>query len=422
MRAMRILIILAICCAVILMGCQQSEEGEVEVEAPGTPVVVSNPEIGTITSWHTATADLMSPMESMLSFPNGGRIVELAAEEGDHVEAGQYLGKVDTSTLGAQHQAAMSQVDALRNQARAAEVGIDVARSQAEQARAAFDQAEADYERYQNLRDEGVATEAEFEQIELRYESARLTLESAEDGVIAAQAQADAARSGIQAARDQAGQVSEMIDDGTLRAPYSGYISERRFDPGEVAGPGTSIYKIVADEASSNNRLEVRFNVPETLLESIHEGMDVLLQIRSCDDAIRTSIVTIFPEVNMESRTVELRSYIDREATDCRPGMFGTVRIPLETVENAVLLPEEAVLTLDGTNYVFVAIGDTVERREVTTGIRESGTIQIVEGVTETDEVVVEGNSFLKDGAKIQRMSEEDTEAEGLEQPAGGES
>lgn len=421
MRAIKIILIIYLCSAVIIAGCQQGEEEETEVETRATPVVVDNPTVGTITNWHRTTGDVMSPLESMLSFSNGGRITELAAEEGDRVEAGQYLGKVDTSTLAAQYRAAMSQVDSLQSQARAAEVGIDVARSQAEQARAAFEQAEADYERYRNLYDEDVATQAEFEQMELRYESARLSLQAAEDGVDAARAQAEAARSGIEAARDQASQVSEMIDDGTLRAPFSGHITQKWYDQGAFVGPGTPVYKLVADEASSGDKLEVRFDVPETLIGTIHEGMEVYLQIRSCEDEIITEIHTISPEVNTESRTVEIISYIDRTVANCFPGMFGIIRIPLETIENAILLPEETVLTLDGNDYVFVASGDIAERRQVTLGFRESGMIQIVDGITETDEIVVVGNQFLKDGAEIRRMEEEQIDSEGNGRAMGGE-
>ncbi len=405
-----------------LPACRRGTEDEAR-EIPSVSVVVRNPDVGTITSWHRTTCELSSPLESRLSFPQGGRIVELMADEGDRVNAGQILGTTDTSTLQAQYQAARSQVEALESQARAADVGVDVARTRVEQARAAFEQAEADYERFKRLLDDGVATQSEFEQMELRYETSRLNLEAAQDGVTAAQAQADAAHGGIQAARDQAAQVSELISDGTLRAPYDGYITARWYDPGTVVGPGTPVFKLIADSDSESDTLEVGFNLPETVVQNIYRGMEVYLHVESCDDDIVTTIQRINPEVDTESRMVGVICTISDVGESCLlPGMFGTIRIPLEIHEDALLIPEDAVLETAERSIVYIADGDTAYRREVTVGLREEGMVEITEGLSPTDEVVVVGSRFLKDGSPIQRMREaRPTEGNG-ESETGGES
>jgi len=398
-------VLILITMAFALGACRGKQAAET-TEVPPVSVVAQPPEVGTITTWHRTTGELRSPKESMLSFPGGGKIIEIAVDEGDSVSAGQYLAKVDTSTLAAQYQAARTQVESLDMQATAADVSVDMARTRVEQSRAAYVQAEADYHRFQNLLADGVATQSEFEQVELRYETARLNLDAAEDGVTAARAQADAAHTGIQAARDQTVQISEMIDDGTLRAPYGGRISSRMADLGSVVGPGTPVFRLVGEGDAVDHSLEVVFSLPEDLVCKVSVGMELYLDLRSCEHEIVTTIDTISPEVDKDARNVEIVAKIADDGSMLLPGMFGIIRLPLAVHETAILIPERAILELEDVSIVFIAQGDTAVRREVVTGLREEGKVEILEGITRTDEVIVIGNTFLTDGAKIHRAGQ----------------
>ena len=223
--------IFAVLAALILVsGCRGKKE-EVSQGIPPVPVQIEKPTVGTITSWHKTTCELVSPLEISVSFGTGGRILELTAREGDTVAEGQYLGRVDTSTLAAQHAAIMSQAEGARSQAHAAELAAEAATAQVDMARASADQAETDFHRFESLLSDGVATEAEYEQAKLRYDTAMIGLQAAMDQSDAASAQAVAARDGVDAVVAQAGQVSEMIADGTLRAPFSGRIATHEAPP-----------------------------------------------------------------------------------------------------------------------------------------------------------------------------------------------
>ncbi len=387
-----------------LSACKGEEEKIAEI--PAVPVMVRTPEVGTITEWFRTTCEIRSPLEARVSFPGGGRIIELAVDEGDAVVAGQYLGKVDTSTLSAQYSAAASAVEAAESQAEAANLAASASESQVLQARAVAEQMETDYKRFQILFAEGVATQAEFEQIELGYESAQLALQAAVDGADAAWAQAESALAGVGAAGGQATQIAEMIEDGTLRAPFGGRIAGRMAEPGTVVGPGTPVFRIIGEGETVQNQMEVVFDIPESTIDRVHLGATLYLDLLACEEEIIASVDRIGPEVKGDSRTIEIIAYIPMDSTCLIPGMFGTVRIPLEVHEDAILVPEDAVLEFEDVKLVYIADGEIAVRREVRTGIREEGIVEIIDGITSTDEVIVVGNSFLTDGAKIEIRDE----------------
>jgi len=323
-------------------------------------------------------------------------------KEGDKVIAGQYLGKVDTSAMAANLSAIMSSAEGVQKQAEAADLGASAAESGVAMAQAAYDQAVRDYERYVKLHEDGVATDAEFERMELGMETSRISVEGAKDQVEAAYAQAVAAHAQVQSVRDQAGQIQVMIGDGTLRAPFGGRISIVFYDPGTVVGPGSPVFKLVGEGEDTGNRLEVHIEVPETIIGSVKAGSPIYLDVASCEEEIQTAVDHLGPEVNQDTRTVEVVAYLDNNSSCLLPGMFGTVRIPLQTHENALLLPETAVLVFPDVSLVYVAVNDAAVKKEVTTGIMEDGNVEILSGLDPNDDVIMVGNRFLTDGAKIE--------------------
>ena len=281
-----------------ISGCHQGAAKEAQAtEVPPVPVMIDNPDIGSITEWHRTTCDLNSPLEAMLSFPNGGKITDLVVKEGDKVIAGQYLGKVDTSAMAANLSAIMSSAEGVQKQAEAADLGASAAESGVAMAQAAYDQAVRDYERYVKLHEDGVATDAEFERMELGMETSRISVEGAKDQVEAAYAQAVAAHAQVQSVRDQAGQIQVMIGDGTLRAPFGGRISIVFYDPGTVVGPGSPVFKLVGEGEDTGNRLEVHIEVPETIIGSVKAGSPIYLDVASCEEEIQTAVDHLGPEV-----------------------------------------------------------------------------------------------------------------------------
>jgi RND family efflux transporter MFP subunit len=270
------------------------------------------------------------------------------------------------------------------------------------------------------LREEGVATQSEFERAQLGYEMAKNALQAATQGAAASAAQAEAAHAGVQASRDSSQQLVKMIEDSTLRAPFSGSITSRDAEVGNVVGPGGRIFGLIGEGAVVDHRLKITFELPESIVQSVATGTEITLEVLACGSEISTTVATIGPSIKSDSRTVDYTAYIPSDTPCVLPGMFGNVRIPLEIHENAILLPDEAVIELQEGKFVYVVKGDTAERRQVQTGIRDSGKIEITEGIAQTDRVIVVGNRFLTNGARITIQQETPGGAAGDQQPGTG--
>ncbi len=393
----------------LLVSCQgQSAEDETH-EIPPVPVMVDTPEIGSITEWYKTTCELRSPMEATLSFTTGGRILDLAVDEGALVVEGQYLGKVDTSALSAQYSAAHQSAVSAEERAEAARLAAEATDIQVIQAGGALAKQELDYNRYAALYEDGIATESEYENKFLAYENARLNQQAAEDVAEAAWAQARAAETGVGAAYSQAAQIAEIIDDGTLRAPFAGRIADRFSEPGDVTAPGLPVFRLIGEGDSVQNQMEVVMDIPESVIGRIAVGSTLYIDLLSCDRTVNAAIDRIGPEVRGGSRTVEALAYIPMDSLCLLPGMFGTVRTPLETHDNAILVPENAVIVLEDVSLIYIAEGNTAGRREVQTGLHVEGIVEILDGINATDSIIVVGNSFLIDGASIEIRDRSDS-------------
>jgi membrane fusion protein (multidrug efflux system) len=148
--------------------------------------------------------------------------------------------------------------------------------------------------------------------------------------------------------------------------------------------------------------LVIRVAVPEGYAAAVHQGMVAHVSLDSCADKTLTGkVARVYPELDrrMRTRTVEL---VPEEPANLMPGMFARVRLVLETVPEAVTIPQEAVVqTPNGTQVVYIVDGGKAVMRRVTTGIEQAGRVQIVAGLQPSEKAVVTGNERLKDGMEV---------------------
>jgi membrane fusion protein (multidrug efflux system) len=112
-------------------------------------------------------------------------------------------------------------------------------------------------------------------------------------------------------------------------------------------------------------------------------------------------IVRISPTIDMRNGTFRATAIIDNSRDELAPGMFGRFSITYEEHANALVLPTAALIDEDNESAVYVVTNDEVVRRIVETGIRSDGKVEILDGLTEADVVVVVGHSNLRDGSKV---------------------
>ncbi|WP_439655364.1 efflux RND transporter periplasmic adaptor subunit [Waterburya agarophytonicola] len=368
----------------------------------------------------TVTAFERTPVMSQAV---GLQITEILAETGDRVDRGQVLAKLNNKTLTAQKteaQAAVAQQKAALDELQAGSRIEEVAQAEARVANAesAIVQAESDLEliqkrvdRNRTLEQEGAITRDRFDEVlnqekvaksdlagakanlneakqalaQLKAGSRRQTIAQAEAGLIQAQGRLQA--------------IEAQLGDTIIVAPSGGIIASREARVGQITSSSEMLFSII-----QNGRLELRLQVPETLVGQIQSGQKVAITSNANSDLKLTGKVReIDPIVNDSSRQALVKVDLPSN-TNLKPGMF--LRAAINTDSNQGLaVPIEALLPQSGNKaIVFVLQPDnTVKAQTVSMGeIIDDRTIEIINGLESGDRIVLKGAAYLKDGDGVE--------------------
>jgi cobalt-zinc-cadmium efflux system membrane fusion protein len=181
-----------------------------------------------------------------------------------------------------------------------------------------------------------------------------------------------------------------------LNAPISGTIVERNGSIGATVGSDANVFKIV--DLSS---VWIDANIFEKDLGRVRLGQAVDITVPAMPNArFSGRVILISSVVDPETRTVKVRTEVANPGGELRPDMFANVEIATAGRANAITLPLAAVLDDGGKSVVFVAEDAGYKKREVTIGLKSNDRVEIVEGLTAGDKVVVKGNYLLMQQAQ----------------------
>lgn len=316
-----------------------SGSGLAAADAPG--VIVAEAEERafplTIEALGTARAN-----ESVEIRPLGSqRIVAIRFEDGERIEAGRVLVELQN-----------------------AEERADVA-----SAKATLSESESQLRRAQQLFKTKAVSESELDQ--------RVTRRDADRAVL------DAAKS--------------RLADTTVRAPFAGLVGLRNVSLGSYVTPETVITTL-----DDTEKIKLDFSVPETLLSHIELGVAVIARSAAWPDAVfEGQITSMDSRVDPVSRTLTVRALLSNEDGRLRPGMFLTVSLLRDNIV-ALVVPESAIVPERSSQFVLVVGDDSmIERRQVRTGRRRPGFVEVTHGLEPGEVVVVEGTQKALPGEAV---------------------
>jgi membrane fusion protein (multidrug efflux system) len=182
-----------------------------------------------------------------------------------------------------------------------------------------------------------------------------------------------------------------------IRAPFDGQIGLRRVSMGSVVSPTTIITTL--DDTSE---IKLDFNVPEVFMARLEQGLTVTARSAAWPDLLFTGhVISIDTRVDPVSRTITVRALLPNENARLRPGMFLTVSMLKDDVVS-LLVPEESLVPERSKQFVYVVgEGNVVERREVVTGRRRPGQVEILEGLEPGALVITEGTQKARPGQPV---------------------
>jgi len=179
----------------------------------------------------------------------------------------------------------------------------------------------------------------------------------------------------------------------TIKSPLSGTVSEIFTSNGKALEAGQPIVRII-----NASTLWLQANVPASEIGRLQNLNKATFNIEGLKDTFSPSrLVVINPMVDPHTRTVPVVFEVNNRGGFLKVGMFANVSIVTGFVENALSLPEEAIFEDEGRFFVFVQKGgESFERREVKTGIRGNGYVQITGGLNDKERVVTRGSYYVR--------------------------
>jgi membrane fusion protein (multidrug efflux system) len=181
-----------------------------------------------------------------------------------------------------------------------------------------------------------------------------------------------------------------------IRAPFDGVIGLRQVSVGSYINPGetiTNLYKI--------NPVKLDFSVPGRYLPDVNLGDKIRFTVDAYEQEFEGEIYAIEPQIDPQSRSVNLRGVSPNPDGKLLPGQFARISLILDTYDEAIMIPNEAVVPELNGKKVWVVENGKVSTKAVTTGIRNERNIQVLEGLNSGDTVITTGLLQIRQGMDI---------------------
>ena len=301
-----------------------------------------------------------------------GRLEKLHVKQGDKVRTGQLI-----ATLEHEQQDALIE---------ATQAQIASAKADSERARAEMMNARTNLDRYERLVKEGFSTQQQLDASETAFVSARANY----DAAVAKERQVASELGRVRASRQDYIMYSPI--DGTVLSDYS-------LTQGEMISPSSPIVDI-----ADLRRLKASLRIPENKIFVVKPGMGVFLKFDALpDEEFSGKVTRIDPYVDPSTRTSAVEIELDNDAIGnrLRPGMFGQASIVEKEFTGIILIPENALNSDSGGDFVFIEEDGTARRRDVKTGIRQGDSVHVM-GIASGDRVIVFGGNNLNDGDRVE--------------------
>lgn len=300
-----------------------------------------------ITSSYSSTAALEARGEAQVVAKTSGVLLQLSAEEGDQVKAGQVLARLDAERP----------------------------RLELQRAQAMLAKLESEYKRAKELYDRKLLAADAQERIRFDLDTQRAVFEMAK----------------LELSYTQ------------IVAPIDGVIAQRLVKEGNLIQNNQALFRIV-----DVNPLEAVLNVPERELAILRAGMPVSLTVDSSPGrSFAGEIARISPVIDPASGTFRVTCEFRDGSGELKPGMFGRIGVVYAQREDALTVSREALIEGDGATAVFVIRDGKARRVPVELGMLNGGLVEILQGVEEGDQVVTTGKVTLRDGVDVQILNAE---------------
>jgi HlyD family secretion protein len=408
------IIILVLIVALMTSGCGSKTSVDAEPEKT-VPVKVGLSQTEDLPEFQSFPGKVMAVDEVSLSPKMGGKVEQILVKEGERVKAGQVLIKLEQKDVVSQINLAQAGYDAALSHLSSLEKGqlpqqIAQLESAVNQAEANYNNAKENYDRMKELLDEGAISKQQFEGVELQYNVAKEQYESAKtqlsltqektapESISAAQAQVKQAEAAVSAAKT-------ALDNCFITSPIDGTVGAITATIGELTSPGYPVAIV-----GNLNSVEIQINATEDRVNGLKVGQEAEVTVDAARDSIfKGEVVSVSPFKDPITQVYPVKILVPNEEGLLKSGMFARVKLMVALHSEVVTVPEDAVVSYDGTKIVYTLEDGLAKANAVETGSVSMGKIVITKGLASSKEIIIEAQELITDGMKVKVEGRGDT-------------
>ena len=416
-------ILLCLSMALTLAGCAAEEEAP--LMDPTVTVEVAEVQSGSLSNDGTYIGTISAEGTASVIPLVSGTVEKIAVSVGDTVNVGDLLCRFDNESARIALESAQAAYQSALTGVSSAEAAVSSAQESYQSALAGYGGtgdgsltvleeqvrlAQDNYEDTQALFEIGAASQVEVDQAyqtllsaQAGLESAQAALSAAEAGVQQAQAGVESAQAGVASAQVGVSSAEYQLSLYDLTTPISGVVEAVNVTENNFSASGTVAFVI-----SNGNNKTVTFYVTDQVRQTLTPGQEVT--VTSDGMVYQGAITEISGVVDTSTGLFQVKAVID--AQDLPDGLAVELSTTAYVVEDAVLVPSDALYFEDGDAYVFLLRDGTAVRVPVTIGLYTTDTIAITQGLTPGDQVITSWSASLKDGAPVRVAGESSGETD----------
>jgi RND family efflux transporter MFP subunit len=350
-----------------------------------TAPVLESAKVGNERTVLNASGYVTARREATVSSKVTGKVTEVLVEEGNKVQEGQVLARLDDTNV--------------KTSLRLAEAQLVSARNALAETRVRIREAEQELQRQTGLLQSKIAAQADYDHAEASALALKARLE---------QQQAD-----IGVAESQVASWQQQLDDTIIRAPFAGIVTSKNAQPGEMISPisagggftRTGICTIVDMQS-----LEIEIDVNESYINRVDSGQPVESTLDAYPEwKIPCKVIAIIPTADRQKSTVKVRVGFDKLDARILPEMsvkvaFREAANPGSVAQSTVVVPKAAVHQQDGHDIVLVVLNERAERRAVTVTGSTGDETTISAGLSAGEKVILDWPTGLTEGVKVKEQ------------------
>jgi HlyD family secretion protein len=403
-----------------LVGCGKKDAASVaQFTDTLTPVQAAKVVEGSIDEKAGVTGTLQPKKTVLISPKVSAKINQINVQLGDHVNEGDVLFTVDSTDLAnsvAQEQAAYEMAQASLKQSQTnqvngtdqAENSIVTAQNTLAQTEHALKDAQTNEQRIKQLAAAGATSTAELDKAETELKNAETAYKNALVAIDQAQQSLSHAeqKDSIEVAQASVKQASVKLENArgqlanaTVTSPITGIVSAVNGAAGQMAGAQTTVVTIVQVDP-----IIAKAFLSEQERIGVKVGTKAEVEISSLNKKLEATVTAISPVIDPQLKAYPVEISIPNPSLDLQADMVVNVKFANQSSNAAksLIIPYKAIVEEQGKKYVYKLNGSVVKKTEITTDAETSEQAAVKSGLSVDDQIVVRGQSLLKDGAKVQ--------------------